>query len=191
MHTMNTAVATYATQSRADDALRHLQTAHFPMRKVSMFGRDQSSQEHVIGFYVLGRDYSSEERVLGLPNVAQGMKFFGQRETLWGRSWGALYGSALFIIPGLGHVVVLGPLVQWIVDALEAEGRFGDMTVLGVALEGAGIPKVNIRRYEAAVAEDQFMVLAHGTTEEVVAATRLLERAERRSVDQHYASAQL
>jgi len=38
----------------------------------------------------------------------------------WGAIWGWSFGAAFFAIPGIGPILVAGPLVAWIVAALKA-----------------------------------------------------------------------
>jgi hypothetical protein len=92
-----------------------------------------------------------------------------------------LFGSALFLIPGVGHVLVLGPLVGWIVVV-------GGLTALGAGLYSIGIPKDSILRYETALKADQFVVVAHGTVDDVNTAKRILDRTRALSVDEHRVS---
>ena len=42
--------------------------------------------------------------------------------------------SAFFLIPGIGPLLVAGPLVGWIVGALEGAALLGGLSVLGAAL---------------------------------------------------------
>ena len=43
----------------------------------------------------------------------------GETGGLWGGFWGLLVGSGFFFIPGIGPLMVFGPLVSWIIGALE------------------------------------------------------------------------
>ncbi|QDT60508.1 hypothetical protein SV7mr_30310 [Stieleria bergensis] len=47
------------------------------------------------------------------------MMYWGKAGAIWGGFWSLLFGSAFFAIPGLGPVLVAGPLVAWIIGALE------------------------------------------------------------------------
>jgi hypothetical protein len=172
MEKLNTAVAIYGTHPQAEEALRAFQNTGFDMKKLSIVGKDYHTEEHVIGFY----------------NVGDRMKFWGKRGAFWGTLFGMLFGSALFLIPGVGHLMVLGPLVGWIVGALGEGAVIGGLTALGAALYSIGIPKDSILRYETALKADQFVVVAHGTVGDVTAAKRILERTGPVSVDVHSAS---
>ena len=74
-----------------------------------------------------------------------------------------LFGSAFFAIPGLGPVLVAGPLVAWIVGALEGAAVVGGLSALGAGLSRMGIPKDSVVQYELALKTDKFLLLVHGT----------------------------
>jgi hypothetical protein len=92
-----------------------------------------------------------------------------------GQCFGLLFGSAFFFIPGLGPLIVFGPLVGWIVGALEGAVVVGGLSALGAALYSIGIPKDSIMQYETALKSDKFLVIAHGTADEVAKAKSILE----------------
>ncbi len=172
MQKINTVVAVYSTHPQAEEALRALQSSGVDMKKLSIVGRDYHTEEHVIGFY----------------NAGDRMKFWGKRGAFWGGLWAMLLGSALFLIPGFGHVMVLGPLVGWIIGAVGEAAVVGGLTALGAGLYSIGIPKDSILRYETALKADQFVVVAHGTRAEVDAAKATLEATGPLSVEENYAS---
>ena len=99
-----------------------------------------------------------------------------------------LFGSALFLIPGVGHIFVLGPLVGWIVGALGEGAVLGGLTAVGAGLYSIGIPKDSILKYETALAADHFVVVAHGTVDDVSAAKKILERTGPLTLDEHRAT---
>ena len=51
---------------------------------------------------IVGRDYATEEGVVGYYNAGDRMKAWGKTGAFWGGLWGMLFGSALFVIPGIG-----------------------------------------------------------------------------------------
>ena len=57
--------------------------------------------------------------MVGYYNTGDRMKHWGKLGAFWGGIWGMLFGAAFFAIPGLGPILVAGPLVAWIVGALE------------------------------------------------------------------------
>ena len=170
MPKIDTVVAVYDTHPKAEEALRAFQSSGFDMKKLSIVGKDYRTEEHVIGFY----------------NTGDRMKVWGKRGAFWGTFWGMLFGSALFLIPGVGHLMVLGPLVGWIVGALAEGSVIGGLTALGAGLYSIGIPKDSILKYETALKADQFVLVAHGTPDDVAAAKRILDRTGAVSVDEHF-----
>lgn len=172
MDKIDSVVAVYATHAHAEEALRVFHNTGFDMKKLSIVGKDYHTEEHVIGFY----------------NAGDRMKFWGKRGAFWGTFWGMLFGSALFFVPGVGHLVVLGPLVGWVVAALGEGAVVGGLTALGAGLYGIGIPKDSILKYETALKADRFVVVAHGTADDVSTAKRILEGTGPMSLDEHHTS---
>lgn len=56
------------------------------------------------------------------------MKHRGKRGAFWGGLWGMLVGSAFFLIPGVGPVILAGSTVAWIVGALEGAVVIGGLS---------------------------------------------------------------
>jgi uncharacterized membrane protein len=156
----NTVVAVYNTHTEAEGAVKELQKSGFDMKRLSIVGKDYHTEEHVVGYY----------------NTGDRMRYWGKLGAFWGGLWGALFGSAFFLIPGIGPVLVAGPLVAWIVGALEGAAITGGLSALGAALYGIGIPKNTVLEYETALKSAKFLVIAHGTAADVTNAKALLGR---------------
>ena len=96
------------------------------------------------------------------------MKRWGKTGAFWGGLfWGLLFGSAFFAIPGIGPILVAGPLVAWIVGALEGAAVVDGLSAAGAGLYSIGIPKNSVIGYETAVKSDKFVLIVHGTAAEV------------------------
>src|ERR1039457_7508023 len=162
-------VAIYETHPQAEEAMKELQRSGFDMNKLSIVGKDYHTEEHVVGFY----------------NAGDRMKVWGKQGALWGGFWGLLFGSALFVIPGLGPLFVFGPLVGWIVGALEGAVVIGGLSALAAALYSIGIPQDSIMQYETAIKSDKLLVIAHGTADEVAQAKSILETAGAEQTNVH------
>ena len=78
------------------------------------------------------------------------------------------------MIPGIGHIIVLGPLLGWLVGALEGATVGAGVGVLGAALTSAGIPKDSVIKYETAVTAGKFVVTVHGSANDVERARAIL-----------------
>jgi uncharacterized membrane protein len=153
------AVAIYTTHEDAEHAIKELQEAGVDMKTLSIAARDTHTDEHVVGYY----------------NAGDRMKYWGKMGAYWGGFWGLLFGSAMFAIPGLGPILVAGPLVAWIVAGLEGAAVVGGVSALGAGLASIGIPKDSIVEYETALKSDKFLVVVNGTAEDLQRARDVLQ----------------
>ena len=171
MSELNAVVAVYGTHLEAEDAVKELQRAGIDMRTLSIVGKDSHADEHVVGYY----------------NTGDRMKYWGKTGAFWGGFWGLLFGSAFFAIPGIGPVLVAGPLVAWIIGALEGAAVFGGLSAIGAGLYGMGIPKNSVVQYETALKTDQFLLMVHSTTQEVEKAREIIANTRPVNVTVHSA----
>jgi uncharacterized membrane protein len=160
MSEKNSVVAIFESHNQAEEAVRELQKDGFDMKKLSIVGKDYHTDEHVVGYY----------------NTGDRMMYWGKLGAFWGGFWGLLFGSAFFWVPGIGQVLVAGPLVMWIVGALEGAVVTGGLTALGAGLYSIGIPKNSILKYETEVKNGRLVLVAHGTADEVQRARDLLHQ---------------
>ncbi|MGD0908136.1 MAG: DUF1269 domain-containing protein [Candidatus Acidiferrales bacterium] len=123
---------------------------------------------------IVGKGYHTDEQAGGYYNTGDRMKYWGKVGAFWGGFWGLLFGSAFFMIPGLGPILAAGPVVAWIVAGLEGAVEVGALGALGAGLYSIGIPKDSIVKYEAALRTDQFLLIVHGTAEEVTKAKKII-----------------
>ena len=165
----NSIVAVYTSHTVTEAAIKELQQSGFDMQKLSIVGRDYHTDEHVVGYY----------------NVGDRMKVWGKTGAFWGGLWGLLFGSAFFWIPGLGPLLVAGPLVSWIVGALEGALVVGGLSAIGAALYSLGIPRDSILLYETALKTGKFVLIAHGTEEEAIQARDILNRTTPETLAHH------
>ncbi len=61
----------------------------------------------------------------------------------------------------------------------------GGLSALGAALFSIGIPKDSVVQYEAAIAADGFLVMAHGTAEDIARAKAILGTTNPSRLDAH------
>jgi hypothetical protein len=169
MGKVSAAVAVYATHDEADGAIKSLQKSGFDMKKLSIVGKDFHTEEHAIGYY----------------NTGDRIKFWGKKGAFWGGLVGILFSSAFLVIPVVGHLIVLGPLVSSIIGGLEGAAVVGGTSALFGALAGLGIPKDTVVQYENDVKAGKFLVLAQGTPEEVARAKDILGGSTSANVSVH------
>lgn len=162
MSEMNTVVAVYGSHPEAESAVKELQRGGVDMRTLSIVAKNTHADEQVVGYY----------------NSGDRMKYWGKTGAFWGGFWGLLFGSAAFAIPGIGPVLVAGPLVGWIVGALEGAAVFGGMSAIGAGLYGMGIPKDSVIQYELALKTDQFLLTVHGTAADIAKAEEVIRKTQ-------------
>ena len=93
----NSVVAVYSNHTEADQAVKELQSGGVDLRKISIVGKGYHTDEHAVGYY----------------NTGDRMMYWGKLGAFWGGFWGLLFGSAFFLIPGLGPILAAGPAVAW------------------------------------------------------------------------------
>jgi hypothetical protein len=169
MAEVNAVVAVYETHSGAEEAVKELQRGGIDMRALSIVGKGSHADEQVVGYY----------------NSGDRMKYWGKTGAFWGGFWGLLFGSAFFAIPGIGPVLVAGPVVAWIVAALEGAAVVGGLSAIGAGLYGMGIPKDSVVQYEVALKTDRFLLMVHGTVLEVEKAKEIIENTRPINVTVH------
>jgi hypothetical protein len=169
MTSENAIVAVYDTHSQAEEAIQDLQRSGFDMKKLSIVGKGYHTEEHAIGYY----------------NTGDRMKHWGKLGAFWGSIWGLLVGTAFFFIPGIGPVLVGGPMVAWIVAALEGAAVVGGVSAIGAGLVSLGIPKDRVIKYEVALKADKFLVVAHATSDEIARAKDVITTTSPAAVDVH------
>ena len=152
------AVGAFSNHEDAENAVNELHKSGYDMKKLSVVGKDYHTEENVIGYY----------------NTGDRIATCGKFGLFWGAIWGFLFGSAFLLIPGIGPVMVGGPLVSWIIGALETAVITGGLTALGGALASIGIPHDSIIRYESALKAGKFLLIVHGTVSEVEKAKNIL-----------------
>jgi len=170
MSEKNVVVATFNAHTEAEAAVKELQESGFPMKKLSIIGKDYHTEEHVVGYY----------------NTGDRMKYWGKLGAFWGGIWGLLFGAAFFAIPGIGPILVGGPLVTWIIGALEGAAVVGGLSALGAGLYSIGIPKNSVLKYETAIKGGKYLVIAHGTADEVARARDIIEGTDAVEANVHH-----
>ncbi len=148
----NAVIAIYASHVEGEEAVQALQNAGSDMRTLSIVARDPHTDEHVVSYY----------------NHGDRMKYWGKTGAYWGGFWGLLIGSAVFAVPGVGPVLAAGPVIAWIVGALEGAVLIGGLSALKA---------------------DNFLLMVHGETKKVENARDTLGNTKLLSMNIHAANA--
>lgn len=166
----SSAVAICKTHTEAEQVVKELQQAGYDMKKLS----------------IIGKDYHEEDKIKGYYNTGDRMKKWGSLGAFWGGLWGFVFGAGFFFIPGIGQLAMGGYIVSSLVGALEGVIVVGGLSAFGAALWSIGIPKDSVIDYEAALKADKFLVIAHGTSEDVEKAQDIMKNIENAEVVVHH-----
>lgn len=152
---MNATIGIYDTHDLAVEAVRKLKDGGYPASQLSIMGVAETEvvddQMHII-----------EKNPLKVGGLGAG--------ALVGTTLGVLTGVGIFAIPGLGFLFGAGALVGAIAGfdfGLIGGGIASALTTVGVKDE-------NAEKYHDALEQGKFLVIAHGTEEDVNRAKDLL-----------------
>ena len=169
MEKIDSVIAVFADHPAAETAVKKLIAAGFEMKNLS----------------VVGKGYHTDEKVVGFYNIGDRVKFWGTRGAFWGGFWGLFFGGLFMAIPFVGHVVVLGYLATIVIAGIENAVLVGGLSALGAALYSIGVPKDSVIQYETALKTDSFLVMAHGSPEEMARAKTILGAVNPSRLDVH------
>jgi hypothetical protein len=154
-------VAIYESLDQAKAAVQALEQAGFPHDQVSLVTRNVKRQ--------LDRSDVVEKDDQAEPDARKGAALGGLV--------GLLLGAPLLTIPGVGLVLLAGPLATALTGAVVG-GFLGSMA-------GWGVPEDAIDEYQDRVREGEVLVIAHGDPLTVARADRLLQATSAREVKLH------
>ena len=84
-----------------------------------------------------------------------------------------------------GPVLFAGPIVSYLVGALEGAVVVGGLSALGAGLYGMVIPKNSILQYETAVKSGKYVLIAHGSDVETIHAREIISRTNPEALESH------
>ena len=148
----------FDTHAAAEDAIRALGQAGVDMTRLSLVGKGYHSEEHPVGFYSTGDK----------------IRAWGSTGAFWGSMWGILMAPAVFMLPPLGMIAMAGPIVSVVISALEGAVLVGGLSAVGAALSQLGVPKDQVIVYETALKADKYVLMVHGSDDEVARAKSIL-----------------
>jgi uncharacterized membrane protein len=163
----STLVEMFDTHEPAEVAVKELQKSGFDMKKLSIIAKNYESDQNVLGFY----------------NTGDRAKTWGKFGGLWGGLMGLLFGTGVFLVPGVGPVVVAGHFLSVLVATLEGAAVFGGLSAIGGALASLGIPRDTILKYETELKAGKFLLVVHGTAADVIQAKDILRSSGAKTKD--------
>lgn len=140
----NTAVfGIYPDRIAAEESVQHLRNAGFRSADVSILFADNQGT----------KDFAHEKNSKAPEGAATG----GVAGGIAGGVLGWLTGIGALAIPGLGPLIVAGPIVA----ALAGAGAVGTLGGIIGGLAGLGIPEYEAKRYEGRVREGGVLLSVH------------------------------
>jgi uncharacterized membrane protein len=165
----NATLTVFKSQADAEVAVRQLARDGYDLSKVSM----------------VGRDADSDARVGGYPNENGRGSTSAEVGVSWGGIRGMLVGFGFFPVPGLGSLVVAGPLLTWIVRSMGPVVGPDKLGAMADGLHQLGIPKDSIRRCEAALKSGKVVLIAEGSAMAMILAREAFRRTPVEVIEQH------
>lgn len=153
---MKSTISVYDTHDKAIEAVQELHKAGFSTKHVTLLGQAEIKDEHM------------QIKTVNPGKVAVTEVGIG---AVVGPVIGALAGAGIFAIPGLGFLFGAGALVGAIAGfdfGIIGGGLVSALTMLGLKSDAASL-------YEQHLKEGKFVVIVHGTMDEITKAKDILE----------------
>lgn len=166
-------------EAAAQSALDSLITRDFPLDRVSVLGRAAASGDDPLGIYY--------------PSAGERIRGWGKMGAFWGGLFGLLGGAAgMFMLPGVGLMVALGPLAEALVATAAGAGIGGGVMMGGAALSQLsqaihrmGVPQERIEALQDQLAQGHYLVMLIVGEAEAESSAGVLDRAGAEQVETH------
>ena len=120
----NLPVYVFNTHIEAEEAVKALSKSGYDVKKLSIIGKGDHTEETPIGFYTMG------DRV----------KAWGGMGAFWGGIWGLLIAPAVFFLPGFGLLAMAGPVVAALIAVATLASSLPTTALAQAASEPAAAP---------------------------------------------------
>lgn len=143
----------YTNEEHAGRALQKLTEEDFPLDRVSLLGKTNPSGDDPLGIY-----YSTTgDRIRG----------WGRLGAVWGGVLGMLGGAVgIFMIPGIGMMLIIGPIIEVLAGAVVGAGLGGGVLAgsaalsdVAVAAHRMGVPEASIEAMEIRLRKNQYLLM--------------------------------
>ena len=163
----DTVVAVFANTVAAGQALERLRVGGIGPESIS----------------VVGRSFHVEERLSGYYSLGEGPRYVGRAQEFWSGLMTAARFQAFLWLPGIGPLVIAGPLVDPLMCRLTAEGADTNTTAFASALMDIGFVPTVARKYESAINGDMVLVMVRGQADAVGRAVAAMNRVPKLEMD--------
>lgn len=153
-------VGVYTDQARAQQLVEKLIAEDYPMDRISLLSRVGGAGDDILG--------------VTYHDTTERMKVWGKHGAFWGAVWGLLASATgMFVLPGLGPLLVAGPIVEAFSAAIAGAAVAGGtmagaaaISQLASALHRIGIPEEQLQQIEAAIEAGHYVVILHCASDE-------------------------
>ena len=164
-HAKNIIGAVFASPENAQAVVEEMIKHDFPMDQVSILHKAGGQGDDFLG--------------IAYTNEKQRFKVWGAAGAFWGALCGLVAGTAgMLLLPGIGPVLIAGPLLETIVGAALGVGLMSTgaaVTHLTIGLRRLGIPEDKLSTLHQAVMDGKTVMLMHcGNDDPAVWRQRLL-----------------
>jgi len=153
------------SHAEAEQLIRALQAAGVDMHRLSIIGKGYHTEAQPVGYYTLLDRF---KRWLGLGSA-------------WGALWGVAFGILFFWLPDFGPIYVADPFLNLVFVTLEGALVGGIVGAAATALSALSTSRRRPIKYVTQLRADKYLVLAHGTGEDI---RHVRRAAEQQSVAQ-------
>ena len=145
----NVCIAVAKDHDQASSLVAALRDSGYDQKKISVVGKDHPEDAHVNGYVTTG----------------ESMAFWGKQGAIWGGLFGLLAGAGFLFVPGIGPLIVGGPLLSMMVGAVEGGAVGGGIEAIFAGLLHLGLSKDHLAHYEKQLKRGSCLVVLHGTIE--------------------------
>lgn len=160
-------IGVFARFSDAQLVLQELKTSNFPMHKVSLIARNGEERNNIAGVEVQERtsNTSLEDAEAFTSGALNGVT-------------GLLVDLVLWVIPGIGRVIIRGAKATAIATTLTGSAINATAGGLHSMLLHLGIPKEQAQGYSDLVSKSYYLVIVSGIDIEIRLAKRIFNRRD-------------
>ncbi len=155
-HKRHFVAGVFGNEDRALTIVEDMIEHDFPMDQVSVLHRAGGQGDDVLGIA-----YSDEK---------ERFKVWGTQGALWGALGGLLAGtSALLLLPGVGPLLLAGPIIDAIAGAIAGAGLMtggAAITHLTIGLRRMGIPEEHIETLHRAIMDGKTVVILNSGSDD-------------------------
>lgn len=134
---------------------------------------------------LVGKDHPDDGQIHGYHTTGEVMKFWGSQGAMWGGLAGVLASAGLIFVPGIGPLLMGGPLLSLLVGGVEGGVALGGAEALFAGVAHLALSKDSLVLYEEQLKAGKWLLLVHGETEQSLQAQAILEKAGASDVSVH------